>query len=237
MSLHRTLERDSLRLMYGIISIETIPACGEIDAQSRQRTLQPMNHGNRAPATSSKMNARKNDIAIAVYDWHSRAERAVFALRRAGCNMKRISVVGRYDEDQERVLGFLNTSDRVRILGKLGAFWGGLPGMLLDSAEVFIPVRGYVFVLGTFAAAKISSLQSTIMFGDTNALAGAMSAIGIPKESASRYETALNANEFILVAHGDEQDVCRVGELIETSGLVNFDHLHVSEEVAQAAYV
>jgi hypothetical protein len=182
------------------------------------------------------VDALKNDIAIAVYDWHSRAERAVLALQRAGCNMQRISVAGRYDADGDPALGFLDTGDRERIVDRLGAFWGGLPGMLPASAAVFIPVRGYVFVLGTLAAAKIGGLLNAIMFGDANALAGAMSALGIPKKSVTRYETALNANEFILVAHGDEQDVCRVGELIETSGLVAFDHLRVREEVARAAY-
>ena len=181
------------------------------------------------------MNPPKNELAVAVYDWHTRAEHAVVALKRAGCNMQRISLVGRYDEDQQSRLGFLNGGDRARLFDRLGSSWGALPAMLRHCAAVFVPVRGYVFILGALAATRIGSLHSAIMFGDINALAGAMSALGVPRGSISRYETALNASEFILVAHGDEQDVYRVGELIEISGLVSFDHLHAREDAAWVA--
>jgi len=171
------------------------------------------------------VSALKNDIAVAVYDWHSGVERAIQALRRAGCNMQRISIVGRDDADQQRGLGFLDAEERARIFGKLDAFWGSLPWLLLDSAAVFVPVRGFVFLLGAFAAAKLVALQNPIVSGRMSALAATMSAIGIPGTSLSRYESALKAHEFIVVVHGDERDVYRARELLETSGLVTFDHL------------
>ena len=181
------------------------------------------------------MDAHKNDITVAVYDWHSDAERGVLALQRAGCNMRRISIVGRADETQEHMLGFLGRRDSVRFCGKLGTFWGALADLLLDSAAVFVPAQGYVFVLGSFAAAKLSNSRGGIVLGDASALAGAMSALGIPQNSVRRYETALKAHEFILVAHGDERDAYRVRELLATSGSVSFDHLRVPDEVARAA--
>ena len=180
------------------------------------------------------MNTPKNELAVATYDWHTRTERAVVALQRAGCNMQRISVVGRCEQDQDCARGFLDSGERAQLFDRLGPAWGALPVILRNSAAVFVPVRGYIFALGAVAAAKIGSLESAFTSSDFNALRGAMSAIGIPKESLSRYETALHANEFILVAHGDEQDVQRVGELIEISGLVSFDHLH-GREVAWVA--
>jgi hypothetical protein len=173
------------------------------------------------------MSTLKNDITVAVYDWHCAAERAVLALQRAGCNMQRISLVGPEDPAQERALGFLDTRDRARVCGKLGEFWGGLAQLLLQAAAVFIPARGYVFVLGPLAAANLSHLAGALL-GDRNALLDAMRAIGIPNMAVPRYESALNANEFLLVAHGDQRDAYHVRELLETSGSVSFDHLRVA---------
>jgi hypothetical protein len=98
--------------------------------------------------------------------------------------------------------------------------------MLLEGAAVFIPARGYVFVLGSVAAANLSHLEGALL-GDRAALLAAMRAIGIPDIFVPRYESALNANEFLLVAHGDQQDAYHVRELLETSGSVSFDQLRV----------
>jgi hypothetical protein len=181
------------------------------------------------------MHTLKNDIAVAVYDWHSAAERAVLALQRAGCNMQRISLVGPDDATEERTLGFLDTRDRARICGKLGETWGDLAELLLEGAAVFIPARGYVFVLGSVAAANLSHLTGALL-GDRTALRATMRAIGIPDLFMPRYECALNANEFLLVAHGDQQDTYHVRELLETSGSVSFDHLRERARIFGASF-
>ena len=66
--------------------------------------------------------AKGKDIAVAVYDEHSKAKEAVKTLQRAGFDMKKISIVGKDYETDEHVIGFLNAGDRVKIFGKLGAF-------------------------------------------------------------------------------------------------------------------
>ncbi len=66
------------------------------------------------------MTTTKTDIAVAVYDLHTRAERAVKALQRAGFDMKRISIIGKDYESEEHVIGFLNAGDRAKIFGKWG---------------------------------------------------------------------------------------------------------------------
>jgi uncharacterized membrane protein len=173
----------------------------------------------------------KTDIAVAVYDLHTQAETAVKALQRAGFDMKKISIIGRDYETEEHVVGFLNAGDRAKVFGKLGAFWGGLMGVLFGSAMMFIPVVGHVVVLGPLAAALFGGLQGAVIVGGVSALAGALMALGIPKDSVLRYETALKANKFMLVVHGDSQEIKRAHELLKTSGLASFDLHQQQDEV------
>jgi uncharacterized membrane protein len=180
--------------------------------------------GSSKPREDFIMSTNSPDIAVAVYDQHTQAENAVKALQRAGFDMKRISIIGKDYETEEHVIGFLNAGDRAKIFGKYGAFWGGLMGVLFGSAMMFIPVLGHIVVLGPLAAMLFSGLQGAVVVGGVSALAGALTSIGIPKDSVLRYETALKANKFILVLHGDNQEISRAQEVLKFSGLSSFEH-------------
>ena len=41
--------------------------------------------------------------------------------------------------------------------------------------------------------------------------------IGIPKDSVIKYETALKADKFIVVAHGTAAEVARVRDVMQTT--------------------
>jgi uncharacterized membrane protein len=180
------------------------------------------------------MSSNSPDIAVALYSEHSQAENAVKTLQRAGFDMKKISIIGKDYETKEHVIGFLNAGDRARIFGKYGAFWGGLMGVLFGSALLFVPILGHVVILGPLAAMLFSGLQGAVVAGGLSALAGALLSIGIPKDSVLRYETAIKANNFVLVVHGDGQQIAGAQELLKSSGLSSFDQ-HSSQSDAPAA--
>jgi uncharacterized membrane protein len=181
------------------------------------------------------MSTNSPDIAVALYDQHTQAESAVKTLQRAGFDMKKISIVGKDYETEEHVIGFLNAGDRAKIFGKYGAFWGGLMGVLFGSALMFVPFVGPMVVLGPLAAMLFSGLQGAVVVGGLSALAGALTSIGIPKDSVLRYETALKANKFVLMVHGDSQEIARAQDLLKSSGLSSFDH-HPQSEAHTAAH-
>ena len=72
----------------------------------------------------------ETNAVVAIYDSHSQAEEAVKELQRSGIDMKKLSIVGKDYHTEEQVVGYYNTGDRMKYWGKLGAFWGGLWGML-----------------------------------------------------------------------------------------------------------
>ena len=178
----------------------------------------------------------KTDIAVAVYDTHTQAETAVKTLQRAGFEMKKISILGKDYHTEEHVIGYFNTGERVKFFGKLGAFWGGLAGMLFGSALMFVPVVGHVIILGPLAATLFGGLQGAVLAGGTGALVGALTSIGIPKDSVLRYETALKADKFLVVVHGDAQDIRRAHEVLGGADLASFDHHTISSAPAPEAH-
>ena len=76
---------------------------------------------------------------MAIYKSHTEAEAAVKELQQSGFDMKKLSIVGRDYHTDENVVGYYNTGDRMKYWGKLGAFWGGIWGLLFGSAFFLIP--------------------------------------------------------------------------------------------------
>jgi hypothetical protein len=154
------------------------------------------------------------EIAVAVFDTHEQAADAVRELQRGGFDMKRLSIVGRDYRTDQHVIGYFNAGERARFFGKYGAFWGGLAGMLFGAAFLFVPVLGHIIVLGPLAATLVGGLQGAVLGGGVTAIAGALTAIGVPKDSVLRYETALKADKYLLVVHGDAQMQQRAREML-----------------------
>src|SRR5580704_1440316 len=90
----------------------------------------------------------KTDSVVAIYETHSQAEAALKKLQRAGCDMRRMSIVGKDYHTEEHAVGYYTTGDRMKYWGKQGAFWGGIWGMLLWSAFFWVPGVGQVLVAG-----------------------------------------------------------------------------------------
>ena len=160
----------------------------------------------------------KTEIAVAVYDSHRQAEEAVRKLSKAGFDMKTISILGKDYHSEEHVVGYFNAGDRAKFFGKLGAFWGGMAGMLFGSALMFVPVVGHIVVLGPIAATIAAGLQGAVVGGSVSALAGALSSLGLPKDSVLRYETAVKADKFLVIVHGGSAATLRAREVLAESG-------------------
>jgi uncharacterized membrane protein len=146
-------------------------------------------------------------ITIAVYESHDLAERAVKSLRNAGIPLRKISIVGKDVHSEEHAIGFFNMGDRAKFFGKFGAFWGTMAGILLGSFVMFVPVFGHIVVLGPLAATVVSGIEGAAVGGAAGALIGALSGLGVPKDSAIRYQKAIEADKFLVAVQGSAEDV------------------------------
>ena len=84
----------------------------------------------------------KGNAAVAIFNTHVEADNAVKELQKSGFDMRKLSVVGKDYHTEEQVVGYYHTGDRMKYWGKLGAFWGGLWGILFGAAFFWIPGIG-----------------------------------------------------------------------------------------------
>ena len=159
----------------------------------------------------------KNCAVVATYKSHTEAEAAVKELQKSGFDMQKLSIVGRGYHTEGDVVGYYNTGDRMKHWGKLGAFWGGLWGFLFGSAIFLIPGVGPVVVAGPFVGWPVGALESAVVVGALSALGAGLYGIGIPKDSIVRYETAVKAGKFLVVAHGSPDETARAQQVINNT--------------------
>ena len=163
------------------------------------------------------------DTVLAIYPTQAEAQEAVKTLQHAAFDMRKLSIVGRDYHTEQDILGYYNMGDRVRFWGKLGAFWGGLTGLLFGSALLFIPVVGHVVVLGPLVSWIANVVSGAVVVGGLSALGATLYSLGIPRDSVLAYETALKADKFLLIAHGTPSEVARARELLASTGPERLD--------------
>ena len=84
----------------------------------------------------------ENNAVVGIYSSHTAAEASIRELQRSGFDMKKLSIVGKDYHTEEHVVGYYNVGDRMKVWGKLGAFWGGFWGFLFGSAMFFAAHQG-----------------------------------------------------------------------------------------------
>ena len=157
------------------------------------------------------------DVAIAVYPDHPAAEAAIKKLTAEGFAMKSLSLVGKGYHTDEKVTGFYNTGDRVKFWGSRGAFWGGLWGLFFGGLFLSVPIVGHVIILGYLAATVISGVEGAVVVGGLSAIGAALFSIGVPKDSVLSYETAIQADDFLVTAHGTPDEMTRAKAILSTT--------------------
>jgi hypothetical protein len=160
---------------------------------------------------------------VAVYDTHTDAEQAVAKLSAASFDITKVSIIGKDYHTEENVVGYYTTGDRMKSWGGLGAFWGGIWGLLFGAGFFLIPGIGPVLVAGPFLAALIGALESAVIVGGLSALAAALVSAGIPKDSAVKYEAAIKADKFVLVVHGTEEELGRARAILAGTSPISIE--------------
>jgi hypothetical protein len=151
---------------------------------------------------------------IGVFDNHWAAEEAVRRLQRGGFDMRQLSIVGKGYHTNEQVIGFYTRGERLKTWGGIGAFWGGMWGLLVGAAFIWVPGVGPLAVAGPLAQVLFSTLQGAAIVGGAGLIAGALSSIGVPNDEALKYQTDVAADRFLLVSHGNVEQVSHARELL-----------------------
>ncbi len=153
----------------------------------------------------------KDNLPVYVFNTHIEAEEAVKALSKSGYDVKKLSIIGKGYHTEETPMGFYTMGDRIKSWGGMGAFWGGIWGLLIAPAVFFLPGFGLVAMAGPIVAALVAALEGAVLVGGVSAIGAALMQIGVPKDQVMKYETALKVDKYVLMVHGsvEEQDKAR----------------------------
>jgi uncharacterized membrane protein len=161
---------------------------------------------------------------VATYATHTAAESAVKQLQQSGFDMKKLSVVGGDYHTDQHVVGYYNTGDRVKMWGKTGAFWGGIWGLLFGSALFWVPGLGPLLMAGPLVGWIVGGLEGVAVGGGLGVLGAALFSVGIPKDSVLRYETAIKAGKFVLIAQAPADEIARAKGVLNGTSPESLDH-------------
>ena len=128
----------------------------------------------------------RNSI-VAIFGQYSGAENAIKELKNTGFDIKHLSIIGRDYHTEQNIVGFYNSG--MKYWGKLGAFWGGIWGLLVGVAVLIIPAVGPVVIAGSAVTLIVAALEGAIAVGGLSALGAGLLSLGIPKDSVIKYET------------------------------------------------
>jgi hypothetical protein len=160
----------------------------------------------------------ETNSVVGVFDTHTQAEEAIKELQSSGFDIRKLSIVGKDYHTEEHVVGYYNAGDRMKYWGKMGAFWGGIWGLLFGFAFFAIPGVGPVLVAGPLAAWIVAALEGAVVVGGLSAIGAGLISLGIPKDSVLDLETALKADKFLVVAHGTAEDVEKAKAILSAQG-------------------
>jgi hypothetical protein len=88
--------------------------------------------------------------------------------------------VGKGYHTDEKVIGFYNLGDRIRLWGKNGAFWGGLWGLFASGLLMTVPFIGPVVVLSHLGIMLIGAASRGMCTMSHSLI------IGVPRPSECR---------------------------------------------------
>ena len=138
------------------------------------------------------MDTTNDSHCVAAFARHEDAKVAIRELERVGFDMKRVAIVDRDDDTEERAVGLGGAGDRVRRWGTVGAIWSGLFGVAFVPTLMVIPRIGLIL--------SVAILASFV-------LAAVLVHIGIPKDSVIRDQTPVRASKFLLMANGHDAQI------------------------------
>jgi uncharacterized membrane protein len=160
---------------------------------------------------------------VAHFPSHTEAEIVVRELQHQGFDMEKLSIIGKDYQTAEHVRGFLSWKDTAKTGAAGGGYWGsfvgGLFGILAGAGVIFIPGMAPLVIAGPITGVLAGWLEGTIVGGAGAAaiggLVGALGGLGIPKNEVLKYETKIQAGEFIILVTGTNEDVTNAKQMLD----------------------
>ncbi|MDI9637077.1 hypothetical protein QM565_15090 [Geitlerinema splendidum] len=143
------------------------------------------------------------------------AETAVNKLIEQKFPANQISIVTQNMRAEKQIHGFVTAGDIAKEGAATGAWVGGLFGLLMGAAFIFVPGVGPLVVAGPFAAALLGGVEGALAGAAGGGLLGALAGWGISKEHILKYEEVIKGGHYLLIANGNEEQVAQARAILD----------------------
>src|SRR5262249_33106207 len=144
-------------------------------------------------------------------------EQAVQKLAEGGFPVTQVSILARDFSTEKKVHGFVTPCDVAKSAASTGAWVGGLFGLLVGAAFLWLPGVGPLVVAGSLSAAVLGGVQGAVTGAAVAGVLGWLSGLGIDKQHILKYEEIVKAGKFLLVAHGTPEDTAKARKILEAT--------------------
>ena len=152
---------------------------------------------------------------VALFADHLQTEAGVRALQQGGFDLRKLSIIGKNYHKEEHVTGLIDRGDGTRYWGRFGSLWASLHGGVVGSSALLLfPGVGQVVILGPL----VNHMAGALASAGAGALADTFSSLGLSRDAALRYDSAVRAGRFAVMVHGSRGEAEAAGRLLECAG-------------------
>src|SRR5262245_54554541 len=155
---------------------------------------------------------------VGVYKTMDEAEQAARALDSAKFPINQVTLVTKDISTEKKVHGYVTACDVSKQGAKTGAWLGGIFGLLVGAAFMWVPGVGPVIVAGSLSAALLGGVEGAVAGSALGGILSGLAAWGISKQHILKYEEIGRAGKFLVVAHGSADNVKKAQSILAGTG-------------------
>jgi uncharacterized membrane protein len=157
----------------------------------------------------------KMNSTIGIYDNHDLAVEAVSKLKDAGYSVKHISIIGKTETESVDDQMHITPKSPIKMAGVgAGTALGATLGILTGVGIFAIPGLGFLYGAGALVGA-IAGLDFGLIGGG---IASVLSTVGVKDASHKKYHDALEEGKYLVVAHGNPEQVKHADKILNAHG-------------------
>jgi len=165
----------------------------------------------------------KEHSVVGVYKTLDGAESAVRELGDGGFPIKKVSIVAKQLEDNKRIHGYVTSCDIAESAAATGAWMGGIFGILVGAAFVWVPGFGPLVIAGSLTSMVLGGIEGAVAGGATTGVLGWLVGLGVSSQKILKYEEDVKAGKYLVIAHGPEADTERARTILTGSKAEQLD--------------
>ena len=155
---------------------------------------------------------------VGMYPTLEAAEGAVKKLDQGKFPIQQISLVAKDIQDEKKVHGYVTACNVSKSGAKTGDWLGGIFGLLVGAAFIWVPGVGPAIVAGSLSAALAGGVEGALAGAAMGGILSGLAAWGISKEHILKYEQSVKAGNYLVIAHGTREEAAQAQKLLQGTG-------------------